>query len=172
MDCWRVNGVTGSEILNTRHKKPCSDTCFIRCPIRECGDLGEYGPCNGSCGIEGIQPSTKHCWMKDGETGIEIPGSRHTIEYSATCMIPCVDPERVCSACGEYGPCSESCGAEGIAESTRDCWLQDMETKIELPGYRQSNACTKTCFVLCPTTTTELCKVYESLNCCRTDLFY
>ncbi|KAI0208075.1 hypothetical protein LSAT2_007248 [Lamellibrachia satsuma] len=153
MDCWLVNGVTGQEIPSTRHKELCTDTCFTRCPERKCGLCGEYGPCSESCGADGTKTGTKDCWMKDGDTGIEIPGSRHPEECNAGCYIPC--PKRKCGPCGEYGPCSESCGAEGIAETTRDCWLEDGETGIELPGSRHEEPCTEPCFITCPTTTTE-----------------
>ena len=160
MDCWLVNGVTGQEIPSTRHKELCTGTCFTRCPERECGPCGEYGPCSESCGADGTKTGTKDCWMKDGDTGIEIPGSRHPEECNAGCYIPC--PKRKCGPCGKYGPCSESCGAEGIAETTRDCWLEDGETGIELPGTRHEEPCTEPCFITCPTTTTEQCNVCHS----------
>ena len=157
-----VNGVTGQEISSTRHKEPCTRTCFIPCPLilMPCGPCEEYGQCSESCGADGTRTGTKNCWMKDGDTGIEIPASKHPNECTDACYIPC--PIRECGHCRDYGPCSESCGAEGIAETTRDCWLEGEETGIELPGSRHEEPCTEPCFFPCPTTKTEQCNVCHS----------
>ena len=167
-DCWLKDGDTGIEIAGSRHPEDCNDGCFILCPIRDCGPCGEYGPCSESCGAEGTKTGTKDCWLKDGDTAIEIPGSRHPEECNDGCFIRC--PIRDCGPCGEYGPCSESCGADGIAETTKDCWLKDGETLVEIPGTRHEEPCTEPCFIPCPTTTT--CKVYDSRKYYRTSLFF
>ena len=159
-DCWENDGTTGIEIPGSRHKVSCTKTCFIPCPVPECGPCGDYGPCSESCGLEGVMEGTKDCWENDGTTGVEIPGSRHKEPCSDPCFIRCPTPE--CGPCGEYGPCSESCGAEGVAETTKDCWLNDGETGVEVPGSRHPEPCTQPCFLPCPTTTTELCNVYHS----------
>ncbi|KAK2151819.1 hypothetical protein NP493_2565g00008 [Ridgeia piscesae] len=147
-DCWLNDGTTGEEIDGTREQEPCTETCLIPCPVRECGPCGEYGPCSESCGEEGTRETTKDCWLNDGTTGEEIDGTREQEPCVETCLIPC--PVRECGPCGEYGPCSESCGEEGTRETTKDCWLNDGTTGEEIDGTREQEPCTETCLIPCP----------------------
>ncbi|KAI0236837.1 hypothetical protein LSAT2_012606, partial [Lamellibrachia satsuma] len=147
-DCWLNDGVTGMEIDGSRHEVPCSDTCFNKCPIRRCGPCGDYGSCSESCGAEGTKEGTKDCWLEDADTGEEIVDSRHDVPCSDTCEKPC--PTEECGRCGDYGSCSESCGADGTKQGTKDCWLNDGVTGMEIDGSRHEVPCSATCFYECP----------------------
>ena len=147
-DCWMIDGTNGEEISGSRDQVPCVETCLIPCSLPECGPCGEYGPCSESCGIEGTRETTHDCWLNDGTTGKEIDGSREPVTCTETCLIPCPVPE--CGPCGEYGPCSESCGIEGTRETTQDCWLNDGTTGEEIDGSREQVTCTETCLIPCP----------------------
>ncbi|KAK2151820.1 hypothetical protein NP493_2565g00004 [Ridgeia piscesae] len=151
-DCWLNDGTTGEEIDGTREQEPCVETCLIPCPVPECGPCGEYGPCSESCGEEGTRETTKDCWLNDGTTGEEMDGTREQEPCVETCLVPC--PVRECGPCGEYGPCSESCGEEGTRETTKDCWLNDGTTGEEIDGTREQEPCVESCLIVCPTTTT------------------
>ena len=94
-ECWVVNGVN-EEVPGSRHSVSCTDRCFITCPVKECGDCGDYGPCSESCGAEGTQQTTRECWMNDGETGEEIPGNRYKEMCNKICFIPCSQTTTEC----------------------------------------------------------------------------
>ena len=86
--------------------------------------------------------------MKDCTTGEEITNTRKQQPCVETCLIACPVPK--CGPCGEYGPCSESCGKEGTKETTKDCWLNDGTTGEEIDGSREPVTCTETCLIPCP----------------------
>ena len=153
-DCWLNDGVTGMEIDGSRHDVQCSDKCFNKCPIKRCGKCKDYGPCSESCGVEGTKEGTKACWLEDAYTGEKVAGSRHKVPCSDKCEKPC--PTEECGRCGNYGSCSESCGVDGTKQGTKDCWLNDGVTGMEIDGSRQEVPCSDTCFIECP------CKVYIS----------
>ena len=149
-ECWLNNGTTRNEIPRSREEVPCNDTCYVKCPpIPVCGPCGEYGPCGESCGKDGTKESTKDCWKEDADTRDEIIGSRHQVQCIDTCYVKC-PPLPVCGPCGEYGPCSESCGKEGTKESTKDCWEEDADTRDEIDSSRHQVQCSDTCYVKCP----------------------
>ena len=114
----------------------------------KCGECGDYGVCSESCGV-GTMDGTVDCWLVSGVDGHEMPSTRHKRPCNKTCFIPC--PKKKCGDCGDYGPCSESCGAEGQMGATQDCWLNDGVTGLEVPGSRYHTACTDTCYIPCPT---------------------
>ena len=147
-DCWLNDGTTGEEITNTRKQQPCVETCLFACPVPKCGPCGEYGPCSESCGIEGTKETTKDCWLNDGTTGEEINDTRKQEPCVETCLIACPVPK--CGPCGEYGPCSESCGKEGTKETTKDCWLNDGTTGEGINDTRKQEPCVETCLIACP----------------------
>jgi len=147
-DCWMNDGTNGEEMADTRKQVPCVEKCFIPCPVPECGPCGEYGPCSESCGIEGTRETTQDCWMNDGTNGEEMADTRKQVPCVEKCLIPCPVPE--CGSCGEYGPCSESCGIEGTRETTQDCWMNDGTTGEEIEDSRKQVPCFEKCFIPCP----------------------
>ena len=165
-DCWLEDADTGKEIDDSRHGVTCSETCYVKCPpIPRCGPCGNYGSCSESCGAEGTKEGTKDCWLEDADTGKEIDDSRHGVTCSETCYIKCPPIPR-CGPCGNYGSCSESCGAEGTKEGTKDCWLEDADTGEEIDNSRHGVTCSETCFKEC------LCKVYNSYRCLVVEMSY
>ena len=132
---------------------------------KECGDCGNFGDCSESCGAEGIKEGTKECWLVDGKTGLEVPSSRETLQCNDTCYDKCPPIPR-CGLCGNYGSCSESCGAEGTKEGTKDCWFEDADTGEEIDNSRHGVNCSETCFKEC------LCKVYNSYRCLVVEMSY
>ncbi|KAK2181974.1 hypothetical protein NP493_373g02048 [Ridgeia piscesae] len=131
-ECWEVRDSDGVERENSRKTVPCTEPCSITC-VEVCDDeCGNLGPCSESCGADGITKGTKECWTVNGDTRVEIPSSRHTVDCDETCFNKC--PVEVCDdECGNFGPCSESCGADGIMKGTKECWLVDADTRVELP---------------------------------------
>ncbi|KAI0236841.1 hypothetical protein LSAT2_012610 [Lamellibrachia satsuma] len=149
MECWLVSGKTNTEKPGSRNQTRCNKTCNIPCPKKECGPCGDYGDCSESCGLVGTQNGIRECWLNDGTTGNEIPRSREEVPCNDTCYVKC-PPLPVCGPCGEYGPCSESCGKDGTKESTKDCWEEDADTRDEIIGSRHQVQCIDTCYVKCP----------------------
>ena len=174
-ECWMVSGVTGEEIPDSRHVVTCTQHCETPCPTEECGECGDWGECSESCGARGSQEGGKECWMVSGVTGEEIPSSRHVVTCTQHCETPC--PTEECGECGDWGECSESCGARGSQEGGKECWMVSGVTGEEIPSSRHSVTCTKHCETTCPTTTTEAtttteptttttpCNVYYSYSC-------
>ena len=161
-DCWLEDAYSGEEIVDSRHKVPCSDTCEKPCPTEECGRCGNYGSCSESCGADGTKQGTKDCWLNDGVTGMEIDGSRHEVQCSDTCFNKC--PISRCGPCGDYGSCSESCGVEGTKEGTKDCWLEDADSGEEIVDSRHKVPCSDTCEKPCPTEECGRCGNYGSCS--------
>ena len=155
-ECWLEDADTHVELPNSRHTVDCDGPCFNKCPIEVCDEeCGNFGPCSESCGAEGIMKGTKECWLEDADTHVELPNSRHTVDCDEPCFNKC--PIEVCDEeCGNFGPCSESCGADGIMKGTKECWLEDADTHVELPSSRHTVDCDGPCFIPCPT-----CKVYH-----------
>ena len=154
-ECWLVDADTRVEIPSSRRTIDCDETCFNKCPVEECDECGNFGPCSESCGADGIMQGTKECWLVDADTRVELPGSRRTVDCEGPCFNKC--PIEVCDdECGNFGPCSESCGADGIMQGTKECWLVDADTRVELPSSRHTVDCNGPCFIPCPT-----CKVYN-----------
>ena len=127
-----------------------------------CGDCGDFSDCNADCDIEGIMEGTRDCWLVSGVTGQEIPSSRKKVPCTDKCLVPCPVPE--CGPCGEYGPCSVSCGAEGTREAVKDCWMNDGTTGEEIVGTRKGVACTETCVISCPWPECGPCGEYGSCS--------
>ena len=138
--CWLVSGLTGNEIRNSRRNEECTDTCNIPCPIDKCEPCRDLGPCSETCDADGIKDGKQDCWKEDALTGDEIIGSRHERACNKTCHNLCT-----CGPCGSYSQCSESCGAAGTKGGTKDCWVVDGATNVEIEGSRHQETCTDTC---------------------------
>ena len=138
--CWLVSGVTGEEIGLTRRDEECTDTCNIPCPILKCEPCRDFESCSERCDAEGIKYGKQDCWLEDALTGDEIPDSRYECSCNETCHNLCT-----CGPCGSYGQCSESCGVAGIKRGTKDCWVVDGATNVEIEGSRHPERCSDTC---------------------------
>ena len=161
-DCWEEEADTGKEIDGSRHKVPCEDKCFNKCPIPRCGPCKNYGSCSESCGVEGTKEGTQDCWEEDADTGKEIDGSRYKVPCDDKCFNKCPIPR--CGPCKDYGSCSESCGVEGTKEGTQDCWEEDADTGKEIDGSRHKVPCNDKCFNKCPIPRCGPCKDYGSCS--------
>ena len=119
------------------------------------------GPCNASIGFADARRGTKDCWAVDAETGNEIPGTRYTFE----CELACTETSLVIvceERCQDIGPCSESCGADGIMKGTKGCKETETDTGEEIRGSRHTVDCIKPCIIPCPSPATIPCNVYIS----------
>ena len=144
-ECWLVSGLTGNEIPNSRRVEECTDTCnIIPCPIEKCEPCRDFGPCSETCDATGIKDGKQDCWLEDAVTGDEITGTRHEGSCNDNCHNRCE-----CGPCGNYGQCSESCGAAGTKDGTNDCWVVDDATNVEIGGSRKKETCTEQCRNLC-----------------------
>ena len=70
----------------------------------------------------------------------------------------------VCGECGDFGPCTEPCGANGSMTGTQRCHKVSGATGRMIQGTMKTQSCTDACFKECPTTTTEATKTTEAMT--------